>query len=128
MDSGCSYMYIFSNVSTKSDVTATGLATKAKKSPAGVKRPWSNEHQQTDTDLELCKVMHSFQKSLEASCKMPDETPTMAADVHYCLSLADRMAKLDDRLKIYVRYCIEKIFFDLEFGGVLTAVSTPTES
>lgn len=72
--------------------------------------------------------MHSFQKSLESFCKMPDENTTISADEHYCLSLADRMSKLDDRLKVYVRHCIEKIFFDLEFGGVLASVSTPTES
>jgi hypothetical protein len=72
--------------------------------------------------------MHSFQKSLEASCKMPDENAAMSADAHYCLSLADRMSKLDERMKVYVRYCIEKIFFDLEFGGVIKSVSTPTEN
>lgn len=132
--SSCFFLYLsFSHVSAKSDVTATDIqkpcsAKKVKKSPAGVKRPWSNEHKQPDADLELCKVMHSFQKSLEASCKMPDENTTMSADVHYCLSLADRMSKLDDRLKVYVRHCIEKIFFDLEFGGVFASVSTPTES
>ena len=99
----------------------TSSTKKQKKSPACVKRPWSNEHRQPNADLELCKVMHSFQKSLEASCKLQDENTTMSADVHYCLSLAERMSKLDDRLKVYVRHCIEKIFFDLEFGNVMSS-------
>lgn len=111
----------FVKSTSATDAQVTWSAKKQKKSPACVKRPWSNEHRQPNADLELCKVMHSFQKSLEASCKLQDENTTMSADVHYCLSLAERMSKLDDRLKVYVRHCIEKIFFDLEFGNVMSS-------
>ena len=100
---------------------------KARKVQREVKKPWSKEHKSPDPNIELCKVMHSFQRSLETTYSKEQET-TMSADTHYCLSLADRMSNLDQRSKVYVRHCIENIFFDLEFGSMLSATSSETIS
>eukprot|EP00795_Rhopilema_esculentum_P011801 gene11801-2181_t len=91
-----------------------------------LKRPWSNEHKAPDPYLEQCKVMHSFQKSLNESTATKEKEPTMNADTHYCLSLAERMSNLDSRSKVYVRHQIENIFFDLEFGGLQQSMEFPT--
>ena len=67
--------------------------------------------------------MHSFQKSLDASCKA--QTPLKTennSDTHYCLSLAERMSGLDNKTKAYVRHSIEKLFFDIESGAYATVV------
>lgn len=37
-------------------------------------------------------------------------------DVYYCLSLVERMFCFDNKIKVYVRYLIEKLFFDIELG------------
>ena len=102
---------------------------KARKVQREVKKPWSKEHKSPDPNIELCKVMHSFQKSLETTCSnSKEQETTMSADTHFCRSLADRMSNLDQRSKVYVRHCIEKIFFDLEFGSMLSATSSETIS
>ena len=36
---------------------------------------------------------------------------------HALLYLAERMAALDKRMKVFVRHQIEQIFFDIEFGS-----------
>eukprot|EP00794_Sanderia_malayensis_P004349 gene4349-4928_t len=77
------------------------------------KRPWAKEQKAANPDIELCKVMHNFQKSLTSQTT----EPTISADMHYCMSLAERMAALDGRMKAYVRHQIEKIFLDTEFGS-----------
>lgn len=67
--------------------------------------------------------MHSFQKSLDASCKT--QTPLKTdnnSDTHYCLSLAERMSGLDNKTKAYVWHSIEKLFFDIESGAYATVV------
>lgn len=67
--------------------------------------------------------MHSFQKSLDASCKA--QTPPKTdnnSDTQYCLSLAERMSGLDNKTKAYVRHSIEKLFFDIESGAYATVV------
>ena len=83
-----------------------------------LKRPWSNVHKGPDPNLELCKFMHSFQKSLNESTATKEKEPTMNADTHNCLSLAERISNSDSRTKAYVRHQVENIFCDLEFGGL----------
>ena len=87
------------------------------------KRSWSPAPSAPDPNLELCKVMHSFQKSLDANFKAPTKTGNnLSPDTHYCLSLAERMSCLDNKTKAYVRHSIEKLFFDIESATYPTMI------
>ena len=87
---------------------------KARKVQKEVERPWTKEHKSPDRNVEVSKVMHSFQKSFETTCSNSEEQQTtMSADKHYCIGLAIKC--------IFVRHCIETILFDLEFGSMLSA-------
>ena len=87
------------------------------------KRSWSPALSAPDPNLKLCKVTHSFQKSLDASYKAQAPLKTdNNSDAHYCLSLAERMSDLDNKTKAYVRHSIEKLFFDIESGAYATVV------
>ena len=69
------------------------------------------------------KVMHSFQKSLDASSKAQTSLKTdNNSDTHYCLSLAERMSGLDNKTKAYVWHSVEKLLFDTESGAYATVV------
>ena len=71
-------------------------------------------------------MMHSFQKSLDATCKAPTKMDNkLSPDAHYCLSLAERMSCLDNKTKAYVRHSIEKLFFDIESGTYPTMIPAP---
>ena len=70
--------------------------------------------------------MHSFQKSLDATCRAPTKADNnVSPDTHYCLSLAERMSCLDNKTKAYVRHSIEKLFFDLESAAHPTMIPAP---
>ena len=58
--------------------------------------------------------MQTFQKSLDYQEKAGEAAIT--PDMHYCMSLAEKMSALDKRTKVFVRHQIEKIFFDVEFA------------
>ena len=76
---------------------------KARKVQREVKKPWSKEHKSPDPNIELCKVMHSFQKSLETTCSnSKGQETTMSAVAHSCMGLADRMSNLDKRSYVYL--------------------------
>ena len=86
------------------------------------KKSWYPAVSTPDPNLELCKVMHSFQKSLDANCKAQTPLKTDNSDTHYCLSLADRMSGLYNKTKAYVLHSIEKFLFDIESGAYATVV------
>ena len=106
--------YSFSNLNPTGEITDGSLQKKMERG-SKQKRPWSNEPKVANPDMELCKVMQSFQKSLVSHEKVGESE--ISADMHYCMSLAERMAALDKRMKVFVRHQIEKIFFDIEFGS-----------
>ena len=78
---------------------------------------WSREPKAANPDLELCKVMQTFQNSLDYHDKAGEVAITF--DMHYCMSLAEKMSALDKRTKVFVRLQSEKIFFDLEFASCM---------
>ena len=86
---------------------------KTRKVPKGVKRPWAKKHKSPDPNLELCKVMHSFQKSPDAACSSSKEQESnISSDMHYCMSLAERMSSLNRSSKHISNIQLRKYFLN----------------
>ena len=67
--------------------------------------------------------MQAFQKLLDYQVKAGEAAIT--SDMHYCISLAEKMSALDKRTKVFVRHHIEEIFFDIEFAACMLPQDSP---
>ena len=71
-----------------------------------------------ETDIQLDKSIASLDESIkeQENFLKSEEKQQMDEDSLYCMSLANRLRKLDDRSKAVVRNSIEKVFLDIQFG------------
>ena len=94
------------NNSTKEKNTKTWRETKSRK------------RKLEETDVQLDRSIASLIESIKEqdNFRKSGEKQQMDEDSLYCMSLANRLRKLDDRSKAVVRNSVEKVFLDIQFG------------
>ncbi|CAB4033282.1 Hypothetical predicted protein, partial [Paramuricea clavata] len=110
------------SISTTKDSTTT-LSTHKDSTQGKIKKQWkkttSRKRKIEETDGQLDKSTASLNESIklqESSMKRADKQE-MDEDYMYCMSLGNRMRKLDEKNKAVVRSATEKIFLDIQFGN-----------